>query len=58
MNLLDESSQDESSESKKKFAQARNCCKKVLEASKLAYANKTRVHQFSETLLSGLFLKC
>ena len=32
---------DKSSESKVKFRQASNCCKKVLEAAKLAYANKT-----------------
>ena len=29
------------SESKVKFRQASNCCKRVLEAAKLAYANKT-----------------
>ena len=33
---------DKSSESKVKFRQASNCCKRVLEAAKLAYANKTR----------------
>ena len=41
-----------SSESKVKFRQASNRCKTVLEASKLAYANKTRVHHFPETWLS------
>ena len=33
--------QNKSSESKVKFRQASNCCKRVLEAAKLAYANKT-----------------
>ena len=33
---------DRSSESKVKFRQASNCCKRVLEAAKLAYANKTK----------------
>ena len=33
---------DKSSESKIKFRQASNCCKRVLEAAKLAYANKTK----------------
>ena len=32
---------DKSSDSKVKFRQAINCCKKVLEAAKLAYANET-----------------
>ena len=32
---------DKSSEFKGKFRQASNCCKRVLEAAKLAYANKT-----------------
>ena len=34
--------QNESSESKVKFRQASNCCKRVLEAAKLAYAIKTK----------------
>ena len=34
--------QNESSESKAKFRQASNRCKMVLEAAKLAYANKTK----------------
>ena len=34
--------QNKSSESKVKFRQASNCCKRVLEAAKLAYANKTK----------------
>ena len=33
---------DKSSDSKVKFRQASNCCKRVLEAAKLAYANKTK----------------
>ena len=33
--------------------QTRNLHKKVLEAAKLAYATKTRVHLFPETWLSG-----
>ena len=46
---------DKSSEFKIKFRQASNCCKRVLEAAKLAYANKTkRVHHFPETWISGL----
>ena len=34
--------QNKSSESKVKFRQASNCCKRVLEAAKLTYANKTK----------------
>ena len=34
--------QNKSSESKVKFKQASNHCKKVLEGAKLAYANKTK----------------
>ena len=33
---------DKSSDSKAKFRQASNCCKRLLEAAKLAYANKTK----------------
>ena len=33
---------DKSSDFKVKFRQASNCCKRVLEAAKLAYANKTK----------------
>ena len=33
---------EKSSDSKVKFRQASNCCKRVLEATKLAYANKTK----------------
>ena len=43
---------DKSSESKVKVRQASNHYKRVLEAAKLAYANKTRVHYFPETWLS------
>ena len=49
---------DKSSESKVKFRQASNCYKKVLDAAKVAYASKTKVHYFSETWLSGLLLNC
>ena len=43
---------EKSSDSKVKFRQASNRCKRILEAAKLAYANKTRVHYFPETWLS------
>ena len=33
---------DKSSDSKVKFGQASNCCKRVLEGAKLAYANKAK----------------
>ena len=48
---------DKSSNSKVKFRQASNHFKSVLEAAKLAYANKTRVHSFPETWLSSLLVK-
>ena len=49
--------QTKSSESKVKFRQACNRCKSVLEAAKLAYANKTkRVYHFPETWLAGLLV--
>ena len=35
--------QDKSSDSKIKFRQASNRCKRVLEAARLVYANKTKV---------------
>ena len=47
---------NKSSESKVKFRQADNPCNRVLEAAKLAYANKTRVHYFPENRLSGLLV--
>ena len=50
--------QNKSSESKVKFRQASNRCKRVLEAAKLAYATKTRVHHFPETWLSGFLTNC
>ena len=50
--------QNKSSESKVKFRQASNCCKRVLPAAKLAYATKTRVHHFAETWFSGLLANC
>ena len=49
---------DKSSASKVKFRQTSNRCKRVLEAAKLAYANKTRVHYFPETWLSWLLVNC
>ena len=42
---------DKSSDSKVKFRQASNHCKRVLEAAKLANANKTKVHHFPESWL-------
>ena len=43
---------DRSSDSKVKFRQASNRCKRVLEGSKLAYAYKTKkIHYFPETWL-------
>ena len=50
--------QNKSFESKAKFRQASNCCKRVLEAVKLAYATKTRLHHFPETWLSGHLANC
>ena len=41
---------DKSSDSKVKFRQASNCCKRVLEAAKLAYANKTKESITSQKL--------
>ena len=41
---------DKSSEFKIKFRQARNCCKRVLEAAKLVYANKTKESITSQRL--------
>ena len=44
---------EKSSHSKVKFRQASNRCKRIIEAAKLAYANKKkRVHCFPETWLS------
>ena len=50
--------QNKSSESKGKFRKVSNRCKRVLEAAKLACANKTRVHHFPETWFSGLLANC
>ena len=44
---------DKSSDSKVKFRQASNCCKRILEAAKLAYANKTK-----ESITSQKFGSC
>ena len=46
---------DKSSESKVKFRQASNHCKRVLEATKLAYANKTKESTTSQKLGSRDF---
>ena len=42
--------QNRSYESKVKFRQARNYCKRVIEAGKLAYANKTKDSIISQKL--------
>ena len=47
--------QNKSSESKVKFRQASNCCKRVLEAAKLAYASKTKESITSQRLGSQDF---
>ena len=47
--------QNKSSEYKVKFRQASNCCKRVLEAAKLAYANKTKESITSQKLGSRDF---
>ena len=47
--------QDKSSESKVKFRQASNRCKRVLEAVKLAHANKTKEFISSQKLVPGDF---
>ena len=46
---------NKSSESKVKFRQTSNYCKRVLEAAKLAYATKTRVFEKSLKNLQILF---
>ena len=46
---------EKSSDSKVKFRQASNHCKRVLEAAKLAYANKTKESITSQKLGSGDF---
>ena len=47
--------QNKSSESKVKFRQAHNCCKRVLEAAKLAFATKTKESITSQELGSQDF---
>ena len=47
--------QNKSSESKLKFRQASNCCKRVLESAKLAYATKTKESITSQKLGSWDF---
>ena len=49
--------QNKSSESKVKFRQAINHCKRVLEAAKLAYANKTKESITFQKLGSRYFLR-
>ena len=46
---------DKFSESKVKFRQASNCCRRVLEAAKLAYTNKTKESITSQKLGSRDF---
>ena len=46
---------EKSSNSKVKFRQASNCCKRVLEAAKLAYANKSKKSITSQKLGSHDF---
>ena len=48
---------DKSSDSKVKFRQASNRCKRVLEVAKLAYANKTKESITSQNLGSRDFLR-
>ena len=48
---------NKSSESKLTFRKAINCCKKVLQAAKLAYATE-RVPHFPGTWLLGLLANC
>ena len=47
--------QNKSSESKVKFRKASNCCKRVLEAAKLAYATRTKESITSQQLCSWNF---
>ena len=49
--------QNKSSESKVKFRQATNHCKRVLEASKLAYATKTKDSITSQRVRFHIFLQ-
>ena len=48
---------DKSSVSKVKFREASNCCKRVLEAAKLAYVNKTKQSITSQKLGSCDFCR-
>ena len=50
--------QNKSSESKVKYRQPSNFCKRVLEAAKLAHAKNKRVHHFPESWLLGLLANC
>ena len=49
--------QNKCSESKVKFGHAGNCYKRVLEAAKLAYANKTKDSSLSRNFALGTFGK-
>ena len=49
--------QNKSSESKVKFRQASNHCKRILEAAKLAYANKQKSPSLPRNLALGTFGK-
>ena len=50
--------QNKSSESKVKFRQASNHCKRVLEAAKLAYTNKTKESITSQFFLHSTDQRC
>ena len=50
--------QNKSFESKVKFRQASNRCKRILEAAKLTYATKTKECITSRKLASGLLASC
>ena len=50
--------QNKSSESNIKSREASNPCRRALKATKIAYANKTRVHHFPEFWLAGLVVNC
>ena len=50
--------QNKSSKSNIKSREASNPCRRALKATKIAYANKTRVHYFPEFWLAGLVVNC
>ena len=45
--------QREESDSKEKFRQASNCCKRVLEAAKLAYANNSVLNKVKSAIYTS-----